>query len=286
MTGPPDVTLRRATLAVCVLRDLDLHPVDAGIVLEGSTEVLVSWQLVAEVLDGLDRESPRARGLLGDWFAARRFLADHSPTSLAGAVRPVGFPVGHPRHPGLGWVRTRVLGDALDLGVGLLGLDPAHPERVVPLPGEVAEHAGLDARQWWSGAREYLQEMGAMAELRWRRRPEQAIRPMGDCDVVTLLGSRVLRTAVAGQHQGMAPMAVPMRTRGWLDLSRIDPAFAVAAAAATPAAQRGFPRPLLVTSDEVVLVADGGVPARLTLLDTAPIVPSPRPAGHAGSIGA
>lgn len=285
MSGAADVRLRRATLAVCVLRDLDLHPVDAGIVLEGGTDVLVPWQLVAQVLEGVDPESSRARRVLGDWFAARRYLADHSLTELAAVVRPLGFPVEHPHHPGLGWVRTRVLGDALDLGVGLLGLDPVHPERVVPLPAEVAEHAGLDAHGWWSGARDYLQEMGTIAELRWRRRPEQAIRPMGDCDVVTLLGSRVLRTAVAAHHQGMASVAVPMRTRGWLDLSRIDPAFAVAAAAATPDAALGFPRPLLVTSDEVVLVVSGGAPARLTLLDRAPRVPSPRPGGHAGSLG-
>jgi hypothetical protein len=60
-----------------------------------------------------------------------------------------------------------------------------------------------------------------------------------------------------------------MRTRGWLDLTRIDPAFALAAAAATDPEERGFPRGLLVTREEVVLVAPGGRPQEIVLRDPA-----------------
>jgi len=51
---------------------------------------------------------------------------------------------------------------------------------------------------------------------------------------------------------GMRSVAVPTRSRGWLDLSRIDPTFAIQAAAAVAPADRGFERPILITKDEVV----------------------------------
>jgi hypothetical protein len=93
---------------------------------------------------------------------------------------------------------------------------------------------------------------------------------MGDCDVVTLLGSWTFRAALTGGDAGgMRPLVVPMRTRGWVDLRRIDPAFGPAAAAATEAVDRGFPRPLLVTADEVSMVRSGGAPT-VALVDPAP----------------
>jgi hypothetical protein len=65
-----------------------------------------------------------------------------------------------------------------------------------------------------------------------------------------------------------------MRRRGWLNLGRIDPAFAAAAAAATPPAERGFDRPVLVTRDEVVMAPAGGRPAEIVLRDpVAPVSP-------------
>jgi hypothetical protein len=57
---------------------------------------------------------------------------------------------------------------------------------------------------------------------------------------------------------GMRTVAVPMRTRGWLDLSRVDPAFSAAAARLTPPEDRGFSRPLLVTREELQLAPEGG----------------------------
>jgi hypothetical protein len=91
---------------------------------------------------------------------------------------------------------------------------------------------------------------------------------MGDCDVVTLLGSRTLRSAIVKDvPDGMRTVAVPMRTRGWLDLSRIDPAFSAAAARLTRADERGFDRPLLVTKEEVVIARDDGDVVRAGLED-------------------
>ena len=67
----------------------------------------------------------------------------------------------------------------------------------------------------------------------------------------------------------MRAAAVPMRRRGWLDLTRIDPAFTAAAAAATAPEERGFSRPVLLTADEVTMAVDGGRPAEIVLRDKA-----------------
>jgi hypothetical protein len=145
---------------------------------------------------------------------------------------------------------------------------------VLPVPPGILELLKIDIESWWPDASAYLDEMAAVASLRQRRRPSPVLRPMGDCDVVTLLGSRIFRAAlVRGDATGMRGVAVPMRSRGWLDLARIDPAFAAAAAAATETDERGFDRPLLVTTEEVVQAPAGGRPAEIVLRD--PAAPSP-----------
>ena len=110
--------------------------------------------------------------------------------------------------------------------------------------------------------------MGAIAAVRLVDVP--ILRPIGDCDVVTLLASKTFRTALCEQEgSGMRAAAVPMRRRGWLDLTRIDPAFTIAAAAATDEPSRGFSRPLLITVEEVALSLIGGQPAEIVLRDKA-----------------
>lgn len=271
MEHPYDETaLRRCALAVSVLHDIDLAPVVDGLVLTSPTPVLVPWLQCHSALRGGEPESDGGRSRLADWLRVRRWLADRSVRDLADSARPVGMPVGAPQHPGPGWTRRAVLGGALDLGIGLLGLDPAQPDHVVVPPTDVLAAAGVDAAGWWPAAESYLESMGRRAAERLARDPTAPLRPMGDCDVVTLLGSGAFRSVLAGGPAGgMRAVAVPMRTRGWLDLSRIDPAFALAAAAATDAAQRGFSRPLLVTADEVVLPVPGGRPAEIVLRDRA-----------------
>lgn len=255
--------LKRCALAVSVLLDIDAEPVEDGVVVRGVPEVLVSWKECRRALAGADPESDEGRRLLARWLLRRRWLADHTYDDLAERARPVGLPVDHALHPGLDWVRVRVMGGALDLGLGFVGIQPGQPDRVTLMPQTAIDAADLTdvAGAWWLRASNYLERMGALAAERWWRDQVAVLRPMGDCDVVTLLGSWTFRAALAGEAGGMRPLVVPMRTRGWADLSRIDPAFGPAAAAATDEVDRGFPRPVLITADEVVVVKPGGDPA-------------------------
>jgi hypothetical protein len=265
---PTDVELRRGVLAVSVLHDVDVDLRDEGVVLSGVPDVWVPWSEVRRALAGFDPETT-GRRRLADWLQARRWAADLSPEHLLQRIRPVGLPVEHALHPGLDWVRERVLGDALDLGLGAVDLDPADPDRVVLLPSTVLDDAGLHPEVVWEHVVTMLEDLGALAADRVKRDLRGQLRPLGDCDVVTLLGSRRLRAALAEEAGGMAAAVVPMRRRGWTKLATIDPAFGPAAAAATSEAERGFVRPLLVTADEVAVVAEGGRPQQIVLRDPA-----------------
>ena len=271
---PPTATeLRRGVLAVSVLHDVDLEPANLGVTLTGSPTVWVSWGECRRALAGHEPESAAGRRRLTDWLLARRWAADAGPEGLELALRPVGLPVEHVLHPGRDWVRERVLGDALDLGFGAVGLDPSDPERVVLLPATALDAAGIDPEVAWTGARRLLEELGALAAERVARDPKGQLRPYGDCDAVTLLGARTLRSSVAAAAGGMGAAVVPMRRRGWTRLAMIDPAFGPAAAAATEVEDRGFPRPLLLTADELTLSAEGGRPEEIVLRDPAADVP-------------
>lgn len=269
-TASERVAVRRCALAVSVLSDLDIRPAEGGIVLPGLPEIFVSdddlWRAVAAA----DPETGRARRRLTRWLSARRAVAERSLDELAETVRPVGLPLRHELHPGDEWVRQRVLGGCLDLGVGFVGLDSSDRDRVVVVPQSVLAATGLDPAPWWRGATEYLENMGALAISRWRRAPSAALRPMGDCDVITLLASEVFRGALCADANGMRAVAVPVRHRGWLELSRIDPAFVQAAAAIASDEERGFPRPVLLTVDEVAVAIPGGKPAEIVLRDPSP----------------
>jgi hypothetical protein len=267
--GPdsPDwhVALRRCVLAVSLLDGVDAVPQDGGVLLEGAPPVEVPWPEVVSVVGDSDPDSATARRRLRSWLRLRRGLADLPDPGTA--ARPLGLPVGHVLHPGPTWVRLRVLGGALDVGTGFLGLLD-DPDEVVVVPAEVVAAAGLDEGSWWPRCVAYLEQMGAVAADRHGRDPSAPLRPMGDCDVVTLLASSAFRAELSAHDPtGLRTAAVPMRNRGWLDLARIDPAFATAAAAATSAPDRGFERPILVTADEVVMAASGGLPAQIELRD-------------------
>jgi len=259
--------LRRGALAVSVLHDIDVEPAPLGVTLTGDPAVWVSWAECREALGDADPESPAGRARLARWVLARRWAADTGPDDLRRALRPVGLPVGHAVHPGPAWVQEQVLGGVLDLGLGAVGLDPEDVDRVVLLPPPALDAAGLDPSRTWTAVRGRLEELGALAAERVRLDPKGQLRPFGDADAVTLLGSRPLRQALARDAGGLLAAAVPMRRLGWTRLSLVDPAFALAAAAASLAADRGFARPLLVTADEVTMVPEGGDPQRLVLRD-------------------
>lgn len=273
--APDSVELRRIALAVSVLDDIDIVPLDDGVMLAGAEPVEVSWLELRRAVAGAEAESELARARVRAWLHGRRIAVDRDLEELRQLARPVGLPVDHPLHPGLDWVRHRVLGDALDLGFGFVGVGQ-DPDMVMIVPQGALDAAGVDPTPWWPVARDYLERMGAIAAQRLADSP--TLRPIGDCDVLTLLGSRTLRTALCSKDgTGMRAAAVPMRTRGWLDLSRIDPAYTAAAAAATNELERGFPRPLLLTEDEVTLVPEGGRPAEIVLRDPAAAAPHLRP---------
>jgi hypothetical protein len=256
------------------MHDVDVLPSPHGVVMTGSPDVVVSWAECRRAIAGTDPESPDGRDRLRRWLLSRRWLADRPVEDLAERARPYGACVESPLHPGLDWVRRRILGDTLDLGFGFVGLDPDQPDLVQAIPHQLLRAAGVDPTPWWPTATVYLERMGEMAAERISRNPLAPLRPMGDCDVVTLLGSRTLRQAmVQDLPDGMRTVAVPMRTRGWLDLNRIDPAFSAAAARLTPAEERGFDRPLMVTREEVVLARQDGDVIRAGLEDRlAPVI--------------
>ena len=163
----------------------------------------------------------------------------------------VALPPDHLEHPGPAWVVDRLRGGALDLGIGLRRLLDEH-DVAVPLPPEVAEGCGLQPADWWADALHHLERMGGLAAVRLARegrgpqRPVAVLRPVGGCDVLSLLASRALRTHLAAADgSGLRAVAVPMRHRGWFDLARIDPAFVAAAWNATREPERGMARPLL-----------------------------------------
>lgn len=267
--APTAVELRRGVLAVSVLHDLDIEPAKLGVTLSGSPTVWISWGECRRALAGHDPETSTGRERLARWLLARRWAADVPLEDLRERLRPLGLPVDHVLHPGLDWVRRRVLGDALDLGLGAVDIDPDDPDHVVLLPQPLLDAVGLEAEAEWVAAEAYLDRMGVVAAERLRLDSKGQLRPIGDCDVVTLLGSRSLRTAIAEAAGGMGAIVVPMRRRGWTRLSLIDPAFGPAAAAATSAHDRGFSRPLLVTPEELALAHEGGRPEVVALRDPA-----------------
>jgi hypothetical protein len=255
-------------LALSVLDDVDVDPSERGWrVVAPDVIVTVTHREVAYAVDGLDPDGDEAVAAVRRWVAWRRCCARDTGVSITARARPVGLPRGHALHPGPDWVVTEVLGGALDLGLGIRGT-PDDPEAVgVVDPVLVAScggHAGAMARH----AQRYLIDMAALAAERFHRDPIAPLRPLGDCDVLTLLASDVFRAAVVAVDPfGMRTAAIPMRTRGWLDLGRIDPAFALAAAAATDPAERGFERPVMLTRDEVVLARAGTGTVSFGLLD-------------------
>jgi hypothetical protein len=269
MGAPTAVELRRGVLAVSVLHDLDIEPARLGVTLTGSPTVWVSWGECRRALAGHDPETLLGRERLSRWLVARRWAADLPVADLRERLRPVGLPVDHELHPGLDWVRRRVLGDALDLGLGAVDIDPSDPDHVVLLPQPLLDAVGIDAESAWVEAEAYLERMGSVAGERLPLDPRGMLRPIGDCDAVTLLGAHSLRAVIAAAAGGMGAVVVPMRRRGWTRLALIDPAFGPAAAAATAPGERGFTRPLLVTPEELALASEGGRPEQLPLRDPA-----------------
>ena len=264
---PPTLraALRRCVLSVVVLDDLDLEPAEEGVrVPAAGGDELVPWSDVAAAA-GAPAGPAAARLRVRDWLLAHRTLQEENAagTDPWALLLPLALPVGSAAHPGPAWAHRTVLGGALDLGLGVrLPAPDGGAPRVVPLPDPVARRLGLDvAGGQPAGALAYLERMGGYAGHRLRRdrggRDGGVLRPVGGCDVPTLLAARSLREVVVEDGGGLRAVAVPRRERGWFDLARIDPAFVGAAWSATEPEQRAFPRAVLVTRDEVTAPGAG-----------------------------
>lgn len=267
------LALRGCVLAVSVLEDLDIEPRERGLVLAGAPPVSVGWSVVRAAIGPHPPGSVVARRRLTEWLRLRRLVADlgaDAGSVLRQAARAVAIPCDHPAHPGRSWVLERPLGGALEAGLGVVGL-LEDPDAVVLLPPGIVATTGASARLWWPAVREHAEGMGHLAVQRLRRDAGQGravLRPIGGVDVPSLLLSRALRRHLATEDgSGMRALAVPMRSRGWYDLARIDPAFVAAAWSATDEWERAYPVPLLVTADEVSPALAGGDAVREALRD-------------------
>lgn len=259
-------SLRQAVLMAAVLDDIDVSPAEHGVVLDGMPPLALTWEQLDQAVAPRDPVSPDGRARLVGWLTMVRWVADLPHDHVVERLRPVGLPPTHTLHPGDAWVRERVPGDLLDLGFGLTAIDPDDPDAVLVVPPGILEAVGVDPAPLWTAMQEYLERMGEVAALRLERDPETPLRPMGDADVVTLLGSRALRSALAqADGVGMRGVAAPMRTRGWTDPDHVDSAFALAAVAATVDAEQGLPCAALVTDDGVYRSIGGFVPSDFVL---------------------
>jgi hypothetical protein len=285
------LSLRRAVLAAVLTGEDavgDLQTRDDGVLHAHPPDLLVPWtELVRGIGDPDALPVSVLQRRVGRWLRLRVTLhdllhADGDPAEARGRilarVRLRALPHDHAVHPGPSWPRRAVLGGALDVGLALRGVDDdgrPSPEDVGVLPAALLVAAGIDVAEATARAERHLADMASLAAERLRRDPTSVLRPLGDADVLTLLSARALREVLV-DGQGMRSAAVPVRTRGWLDLGRIDPAFALSAAELTEPDDRGFSRPVLVTRDEVALIKVAGDPVRQALAD-----PSPEETGHA-----
>jgi len=261
--------LRRCILAVCVISDVDAVATDDGVEVEGS---LVRWTDVAETVGRADPMSGAARRRVERLLRLHALVARERWAAvdlLTHAARLLALPHGHADHLGPAWAEDRLPGGALDVGLGVLGLAGRDPDEVVPLPPSVARAVCLPRSVLWLQVLAHAEEMGRLAISRLERDGTHTygvLRPVGGCDVLSLLAGPSLRRWLAsGDGTGMRALAAPMRTRGWFDLVHVDPAFVGPAWMATQEQLRGVSSPLLVTRDEVGLAVPGAAAAELAL---------------------
>ena len=190
----PSTVLRRAVL-VFSLREpgplADLVVTDAGMLLPGGPRV--GWD---ELAGGCGPEDDGLARRVARWLRLRhhvaRLVADGGPDVLLAHVRPLALPTGHAVRPGPRWAAYDVLGGAVEVGLGLRHVDDdgrAAPDAVGVLPLGVLHADGIDPQPLLDSADRYLAEMAELAAERLLRSPSAPLRPLGDCDVVTLLAS-------------------------------------------------------------------------------------------------
>ena len=269
----PSGQLRRAVLALMLLEPGilgELEVLDDGVhVPLAESELVVSWEECALAADlSADMEaSPQTRRRLARWIKLRAQFhtwAEQKQNEyvryVVSLIRPRALPIDHGLHPGRAWVVRPILGGCTHSGLALRGFtDDAEPDADFAglLPVELLTFAGIPQEAAIERADQYVHDMAQLAVDRHRHDPSATLRSLGDADVPTLLTSHLYRSTIL-DGQGMRSAAVPTRHRGWLDLGRLDPAFAVSAAELTEPDERGYSRPVLITADEITMVKPGG----------------------------
>lgn len=261
-----DAALRRCALGASLVYDIDAVPGDEGVLVGGDYGPILPWSSLAAYAHP-SPESTEARHRVGRVLLAAQALDELLATGgwdlLQARLRVIALPAGHVENPGDDWVRAQVHGGVLAFGLGVYGL-LGDLDRTNPLPTAVAAIWGRRMQRVlddaWPRCIDHAERMGELAVARIAREGQAraltsgVLRPVGGCDVLTLLATASLRRYLAGgDGTGMRAVAVPMRDRGWFDLSRIDPAFVGAAYMATEEPDRGLNRAILVTADEVKL---------------------------------
>jgi len=247
-----------------------LEVLDDGLHLPmADSELLVTWDECALAADlGADTEpSPGTRRRLARWIKLRAILQSWSADRqheyvrfVVSMIRPRALPIDHVLHPGRSWIVRPILGGSTHSGLALRGFtDDAEPDSDFAglLPVDLLEFAGVPRQAAIERADQYVHDMAQLAVDRHKHDPSATLRSLGDADVPTLLTNPLYRRTIL-DGQGMRSAAIPTRNRGWLDLGRLDPAFAISAAELTDPDERGYTRPVLITADEITVVKPGG----------------------------
>ncbi len=269
----PSGQLRRSLLSLLLLEQGQLAELELGedgVHLDLDDHHLhLTWDECALAADlQADAEpTPATRRRLARWIRMRVRLAtwrtergDDYVRFVISLIRPRALPIDHDLHPGHGWIVRPVLGGSTHSGLALRGFtDDAQPDSDFAglLPVALLDFADIPRQAAIEQADRYVHDMAQLAVDRHRKDPIASLRSLGDADVPTLLSNSLYRSTIL-DGQGMRSAAVPTRHRGWLDLGRLDPAFAISAADLTDPDDRGYSRPILITADEITMVKPGG----------------------------
>ena len=214
---PEHVELLHLVRAVAAIDGIELRPDRDGVLPPGRAVSLISWPQVRATLgsdDPLDPAPRRRLELLVELHQVVGELGPDAADRLGQASRALALPVGHPLHPGRGWVRHRLPGGVLDLGLGVAGLLPGRPGPV-PLPPGVAEAAGLGGADRWERLWQQAERLGALAGRHLAGTGDSAvIRSAGGFDALTLAATQALRDHLLGSTGPAGlPVAAPRRDR-------------------------------------------------------------------------
>jgi len=250
---PVSPGIRQVVLAVLVQQDREDVRVSPGGVQLSSLGGFVPWETMSVMAPPAWPWQARV-DLVTDLLNAAQWACQPLPL-LEGTLRVHAEPLASLRAPaGDTWAVEPVHGGALTLGWGATGVDPDRPGRVVPIADLIWVLAGVDAWAWWGAARARQERDGQLCALRWATGVlgKDELRPVRNHDVITLLGTRSLRSAVTTRLRSeMVSVGCPTRSTAWLLHGEVDLSFVTLAFDASQPHEQAFRHPLLMTADEL-----------------------------------